>query len=185
MARTIRNAKIDTRSARLKLPHRREPYWTVVSAGCALGYRRGANGGSWIARFRDESGHQHYEAIGAVDDARDPDGLSVYSYAQAQDQARTFFAQKAQQQDSDVLGSGGPYLVNTALDDYFSSNEKRGKDVSAARSAASVHIRPVLGSLQVAKLTTPRLRDWHYGIANKPRHVRGKRGGPAHPLWPW
>ena len=41
MARTARNAKLDTRSARVKFAQRREPYWTVISAGCAIGYRRG------------------------------------------------------------------------------------------------------------------------------------------------
>jgi hypothetical protein len=40
MARTIRNGKLDTRSARSRLTLRREPYWTVISEGCALGYRR-------------------------------------------------------------------------------------------------------------------------------------------------
>jgi hypothetical protein len=84
MARTVRNAKIDSRSSRTKLFERREPYWTAISRGCAIGYRRGGKGGSWIARFRDEAGRQHYEALGAADDARDPDGLSVFSFAQAQ-----------------------------------------------------------------------------------------------------
>src|SRR5205085_126062 len=79
MARTVRNPKLDTRSARSRLPPRREPYWTVISGGCALGYRRGANGGTWIGRFRDDTGRQHYEAVGAADDARDPDGLSALS----------------------------------------------------------------------------------------------------------
>jgi hypothetical protein len=51
MARTVRNPKIDTRSARTKLPVRGEPYWTVISEGCALGYRRGAKGGTWVAPF--------------------------------------------------------------------------------------------------------------------------------------
>ena len=69
MARTIRNPKIDSRSARAKLPQRPEPYWTVISEGCALGYRRGSKGGKWIARFRDDMGRQHYEALGAADDA--------------------------------------------------------------------------------------------------------------------
>ena len=63
MARTVRNAKIDTRSARAKLVARREPYWTVLSQGCALGYRKGSKGGTWIVRFRDHDGRQHYEAI--------------------------------------------------------------------------------------------------------------------------
>ena len=96
MARTVRNPKIDTRSARAKLPERREPYWTVISAGNALGYRRGAKGGTWIAKFRDEDGKRHLEALGAADDARDADGLSVFSFAQAQERARAWFQRKAQ-----------------------------------------------------------------------------------------
>jgi hypothetical protein len=97
MARTVRNAKIDTRSARLKLPERREPHWTPISAGCAIGYRRGAKGGTWVARFRDGGGKQHYEALGAADDARDADGLTVHSFSQAQEKAREFFAKSARQ----------------------------------------------------------------------------------------
>ena len=58
MARTVRNAKTSTRSARSHLPARREPYWTTISLGCALGYRRGTNGGTWIAKFRDETGQR-------------------------------------------------------------------------------------------------------------------------------
>jgi hypothetical protein len=91
MARTVRNAKLDKRSARLGVAVRREPHWTVVSQGCGLGYRRGVKGGTWIARFRDDTGRQHYQAIGAADDARDPDGITMFSFAQAQEKARTFF----------------------------------------------------------------------------------------------
>ena len=61
MARTLKNAKLDTRSGRSGLVMRREPYWTVISAGCAVGYRKGSKGGSWIARMRDDDGRQHYE----------------------------------------------------------------------------------------------------------------------------
>ena len=179
MARTIRNGKLDTRSARSRLTVRREPYWTVISEGCALGYRRGANGGTWIGRFRDETGRQHYEALGAADDARDPDGLSVFSFAQAQEKSRAFFTRKAREIAGDAAPSEGPYRVTDALDDYFKSYAKRGKGVSAALSAANLHIRPALGALPVAKLTTKRLRDWHHAIADKPRQARGKRGEPS------
>ena len=72
----------------------------------------------------------------------------------------------------------GPYRVTDALDDYFKSYAKRGKGVSAALSATNLHIRPALGALPVAKLTTKRLRDWHHAIADKPRQARGKRGEP-------
>ena len=177
MARTIRNGKLDTRSARSRLTLRREPYWTVVSEGCALGYRRGAKGGTWIGRFRDEAGRQHYEALGAADDARDPDGLSVFSFAQAQEKSRAFFTRKAREIAGDAAPSEGPYRVANALEDYFKNYTKRGKGVSAALSAANLHIRPALGAVPVAKLTTKRLRDWHHAIADKPRQARGKRGG--------
>ncbi|MGC2094835.1 MAG: site-specific integrase, partial [Methylocella sp.] len=79
MARTVKNTKIDSRSARSKLPWRREPYWTVISAGCAIGYRKGAKGGTWIARLRGDDGCQHYDALGAADDARDADGLTCFT----------------------------------------------------------------------------------------------------------
>jgi len=46
MARHVRNAKLDTRTARSKLEARREPYWTVIGKGAALGYRKGAKGGT-------------------------------------------------------------------------------------------------------------------------------------------
>jgi len=92
MARTVKNTKIDSRSARSKLPKRREPYWTIISAGCAIGYRKGAKGGTWIARLRGDDDSQHYDALGAADDAREPDGLTVFSFTQAKEEARKFFS---------------------------------------------------------------------------------------------
>jgi hypothetical protein len=40
MARTVRDAKLETRTARLRLPIRSEPYWRGLEKGFALGYRR-------------------------------------------------------------------------------------------------------------------------------------------------
>src|ERR1700730_16915272 len=102
MARTVRLPKTDPRSAGAKFGERGEPYWTVISEGCALGYRHGAKGGTWIGKFRDDAGHRHYEALGAADDAREPDALSVFSFAQAQEKARAFFVQKAREAAGDL-----------------------------------------------------------------------------------
>lgn len=55
MARTVRNAKIDTPGGRIKLATHREPHWTVIGTGAALGHREGIKGGFWIAR--DATGH--------------------------------------------------------------------------------------------------------------------------------
>lgn len=177
MARTIRNAKLDSRSARLKPSERREPYWTVISAGSALGYRRGANGGTWIAKMRGEDGRRHYASLGAADDARDPDGLTVFSFAQAQEAARTFFTRKARE----LAGhgephAGGPYTVKNAIDDYFAARERRGSKSARKDSyQAEARIIPKLGAIEAARLTPKTIRDWHQSMASAAKLVRTKK----------
>jgi hypothetical protein len=97
VARTVHNVKLDTRSSRVKCEIRREPHWQKISKGCFIGYRRIADGGTWVARMRDSGGRQHYEAVGAADDIRDPDGLTVLSFGQAQEHARAWFTFKARE----------------------------------------------------------------------------------------
>ena len=176
MARTVRNAKIDSRSARVKLTKRREPYWTAISAGCAIGYRRGALGGTWVARFRAEDGKQHYEALGAADDSRDADGRTVFTFPMAQERARTFFARKGRELAGDFVSSDGPYTVAKALRVYFTERERRGsKGLAKDRAAAAARILPTLGEVDVAKLTTKRIRDWQASLAIAPKLVRRGR----------
>ena len=173
MARTVRNAKIDTRSSRSRLVERREPYWTVVSRGCGIGYRRGAKGGTWIARCRDDRGKQHYEALGAADDAREADGQTVFTFSQAQELARKFFARAARREDGEETAVAGPATVKQALDDYFAARERRGsKSVSADRYAAEARIVPELGSVVVEKLSAKKLRSWHAAVAAAPKLLR-------------
>ena len=80
MARAVRNPKIDTRSARARLVQRREPYWTVISevAPSAIAAARTAAPGS--PSSVTENGKRHLEALGPADDARDADGLTVFSF---------------------------------------------------------------------------------------------------------
>jgi hypothetical protein len=48
---TVRNPKLDTRSARAKLVMRDSLYWVPLAPGCALGYRKGPKGGVWVAKI--------------------------------------------------------------------------------------------------------------------------------------
>jgi len=41
-----------------------------------------------LVRFRDENGKQHHGAIGAADDALDPDGLTIFSMLGSNSNAR-------------------------------------------------------------------------------------------------
>ena len=177
MARTVRNAKLDTRSARTKLEERREPYWTAISRGCALGYRRGSKGGTWVARLRAPDGKQHYEALGAADDARDADGLTVFSFAQAQARASEFFQARSWALSGEAPPDKSPYTVERALKDYFASREQRGsKGVPADRYAANARIIPDLGSVEVSKLTSARIKAWRQAVETSARLVRQKKG---------
>lgn len=62
---------LTTKRNRERLKVRREPYWQRLAKGAYLGFRRGPD--TWIARYRDRDGKQHYKALEGVrefDEAR-------------------------------------------------------------------------------------------------------------------
>jgi integrase len=159
------------------LPERREPYWTVISAGNALGYRRGAKGGTWIAKFRDAEGKRHLEALGAADDARDADGLSVFSFSQAQERARAWFQRKAREQAGDFVPLDRPYTVADAIVDYRADYQRRsGKATDRLDASAAAWIGPELVTVSLDRLTKGRIVGWHQKIAETPPRLRTRPG---------
>ena len=177
MAWTVRNAKIDTRSARAKQTQRREPYWTVLTQGCAIGYRKGKNGGSWIARWRAPDGKQNYHAIGPADDTMNQSESSteVLSYAEAQEKARQWFVEKGRE---DKAGkSRGPYTVADAIEDYLADYQGRGgKAVKDARTRVDALILPTLGTIELDKLIPAHIRVWRTSLVESPPRLRTRRG---------
>jgi hypothetical protein len=89
MARLIRDAKLETRTARTRLPIGPKPYFRRLEIGFHLGYRRLSNGGTWIARRFAEDGRYRESRLGLADDTQDADGASVFDYGQAQKAARS------------------------------------------------------------------------------------------------
>lgn len=79
---------LDTPELRAKLARRREPYWMPIQKGRSLGYRRGANGGTWIARWRDPNGRKRYRSLGEADD----EGCPGLSYDDAEELAARFIS---------------------------------------------------------------------------------------------
>jgi hypothetical protein len=90
------------------LARRREPYWTVLVPGGALGYRRGARGGTWIARWRDQAGKQRYRALGPADDRDEADDGRSLSFERASGAARAWFTE---------VGASGASGERTRADD--------------------------------------------------------------------
>jgi hypothetical protein len=160
-----------------KLAERREPYWTVISAGNALGYRRGTKGGTWIAKFRDEEGRRHLESLCAADDARDADGLSVFSFAQAQERARSWFQRKVREQAGDFVSLDRRYTVAHALADYLVDYQRRsGKATDRLDASTAAWIEPELGMVPLDKLKKARIVGWHQQIAETPPQLRTRPG---------
>jgi integrase len=175
MARTVRDTDLQTRSARLRLSVRGKPYWRVLESGLHLGYRRTrAGGGSWVVRRFVGKGHYSEMGLGLADDLQDADGGAVLSFGDAQEKAR--IAWKAEQRE--LLGlapATGPHTVVDALRDYFEERERRGsKGVKADRHASEARIVPALGSIELARLTTQRLRSWQVALAKANKLVRTK-----------
>jgi integrase len=171
MARTVRNPKLDTRSARAKLPMRDSPYWASLAPGCALGYRKGPKGGVWLAKLV-LGGMREQTTLGPADDALDPDGVLSVSYAQAQTKARDWFATLARPEKP-----AGPYTVRDALTDYLDWFRTTGrKSIKETEGTVRAFILPQLGADDVLSLTPVRLRGWHMDIAAAPPRLRTKPG---------
>src|SRR4051795_7420180 len=114
MPRTIRNEKLDTRSARSKLAIRDSIYWVSLAPGCALGYRKGPKGGVCIAKLAKAELRTH-KTLGPADDALDPDGVLAISYADAQARAREWFAAVTKPERP----ATGPYKACDVVADYL------------------------------------------------------------------
>jgi integrase len=175
MPRTLRDAKLDTRNARARLKARREPYWRSISEGLAIGFRKGAKGGTWIARHYTPDHGRRFQALGTTDDVANADGEHVLSFAQAQAVARRWFAELARQERG--TGDHGPYSIGQALDDYIADYKRRGgKALDRLQWTIRAHIEPELGEILVDKLTRRRIETWHARLADAPGRLRTAAG---------
>jgi integrase len=171
MARTVRNPKLDTRSARARLAMRDSPYWVSLAPGCALGYRKGPKGGVWLAKIVRDALRQQ-TTLGPADDALDPDGVLAISYAQAQTRAREWLASVTR-----PTNLTGPYTIGDAVADYLDWFKATGKkSIKETEASVNAFIRPRLGDVDVLWLTPARLRQWHLDIAAAPPRLRTRPG---------
>jgi hypothetical protein len=126
MARTVRDAALVTRSARLRLFPRTKPYWRMLEQGLHLGYRRRATGGTWIARRRDENGIYHEEKLALADDVQDANAHNILDFSQAQRAARTWWTNQQRLAAGLPPSNDGPYTVKRAMADYLDDYRRRG-----------------------------------------------------------
>ena len=175
MARTIKDASLETRTARSRLKARGKPYYRSLEEGLHLGYRKPlAGAGKWLARHYIGDQAYEVETLAIADDYSDPDGVAVLSYRQAQATARERMVARAHH----AAGKHGPLTVADAVESYlqFLDAHRRSGSGYHARHRANAHILPALGNVEVQALTTQQVRAWHSKLAATPARVRTSPG---------
>lgn len=154
MARSIRSATLETRSARLRLPVARKPGFIKLGPQLGLGYRRNITAGTWVARLADGKGGNWTKAIATADDFEDADGVSILDFWQAQEKARALARENG--------GEGRaaePTSVEQALVRYETDLKMRGGDPgNVARVRA--HMTGALAGKPLPLLSVRDLRGW-------------------------
>jgi integrase len=158
MARTVRNQKLDTPSARAKLKPGR--YWISIAPGCAFGYRKQAKGGVWAAKL--VKGNLRRETtIGPADDVLAADGKRLaLNFTQAQENARAWYF-KAER--GEVAEESEPLTLARALDQYEADLSTRDGDIGNVVRVRK-HLTTTLSSRPVADLTEAELKRWRDGM---------------------
>lgn len=177
MPRTVRNANLETRTARARLPRERF-HWQGITQGLALGYRRAKLGfGTWTVRALDrDAGKYTTHRLGRADDLEDADNLEILTYHQAADKARTLA------QESRGTAPSGPYTVADAARDYLEWFRAHRKSYAGTKTVIDAHILPQFRRRIVAELTTRELQKWHEALARAPARIRAPRNAdtPRH-----
>lgn len=168
MPRAIRDAKLDTEAARLRLKPRKKPYYRLIAAGLHLGYYAGeqkardggdrVRRGVWIARRYLGDGAYETERLALADDRSPADGQQVMTFAQAQEAARTW-----DQKHRAAPGATPLPSVREALAAYGEGRKQRaaraGKDAEA-RLERHVPADDPLAALPLDKVSAEALAAW-------------------------
>jgi integrase len=173
LARTVRDALLDSRTARSRLKARGKPYFRSLEPGLHLGYRKPLSGpGKWVARHYIGDQSYELETLAIADDYSDPDGVAVLSFHQAQVLARSRMVGRAHA----AAGKTGPLTVSDAIEAYIEFLSANRKSAPLARYVADAFILPALGKAEVSALTTDELRAWHGKLAKTAARIRTAAG---------
>lgn len=139
--------KINTLNRRKLLKPRGWPYWQPVAKGKAIGFHRTATGGSWRARLRTPEGRQLFEALGC-------DLTSEYEYML--EKAQEWFERAVTLEDA-------RYTVKQCVADYVAHLKVENGEAASkqVKQRLEKHLEPVLGKVELPKLTTRQLKTWH------------------------
>jgi integrase len=156
-----RAAKLETATARRKLAVRKKPYWTTISPGIHLGYRRNQTAGTWSVRVAD-GGTEWIKRIAVADDLEAASPPAVLNYWQAVDAARAL----ARRQPGEAIDESRPLTVSEALTLYERDLLARGGSRYNAEHPR-IHLPAVILNKPVALLGATELRKWRDSLLAK------------------
>jgi integrase len=168
MARSVRDSKLETRTARLKLRIGRR-FWKGIGKGVAIGYRRTLEGyGCWQVRRFDRSGSYTFSTLGKADDHQNANGIDVLDFFQAQTRARQWSDTTVRAQK----GIGAPLTVEAAAARYLDWYRENRKAAKATEHTVQAHIIPAFGGCLVSEVSYLEIRGWHEKLAVTPGRLR-------------
>lgn len=180
MARTVRDASLETRTARARLKPSGKPYYRAIDPGLHLGYRKGKAGGKWVMRWYIGDAAYQVETIATADDSADADGVAVLDLRQAQALVRQRHVEHTRVAQG-LPAEDGPYTVQSCIDEYLAFLEASRKSAKDARWRAEALILPSLGEISCTDLTAAKLRRWLEDVATAPPRLRSRKGAePRH-----
>ena len=174
MARTIRDAKLETRVARDRLATGRTPHFkTLVPGKLHLGYRRKRKDvpGQWLVRHYLGQERYYIAPLGLADDFEDAsDNNDLLTFANAQ---------RAAHEHRVARRPGRGMSVADAIAEYvrWLGVERPRAAAYTARIAARL-ILPRLGRIKLADMTTQQITDWRDALASEPARLSTRPGAP-------
>jgi integrase len=165
--RTIRDARLESRAARLRLTPQADPYWkTLQPAKLHLGYRRraGDEPGTWLVRHYVGKERYRIAPLGLADDYHDmAESGDVADFAEAQ---RRALAHKLP-----TLGRAGGPTVEDAITRYIEAlRSDRPAGAADAEQRSECSILPKLGKITLAALTGDDITRWRDEMVSAPAY---------------
>jgi hypothetical protein len=132
--RTVRHARLESRSARARLKRGRQPHWQALVPGGRwhIGYQhwKGDAAGRWVMRRYIGGDKYRVSGLGLADDEALADGVTVLSFEQAVSKANTLIDTPASKVHN--------LTVRQAMDRYVAYKRSLGQPVSDVLSRGAV-----------------------------------------------
>ena len=157
-----RARKLESASARRKLPISKKPAYVKIAPGIRLGYRRNKGPGTWSLRVTGP-GVDWVKRIGLADDHEPADGRAVLSFWEAQDVARKLARREP---GDDAADDSRPLTTDEALTLYEKDLISRGGSPYNAKHAR-LHLPASILSKPCALLGATELTKWRDSLLAK------------------